>query len=147
MEYHYGRLLDHVHLVVSDLPASKRFYRAVLQALGRELTGEGPDYFWADELFVSCGSPASRSHVHLAFQTADPGRVQRFYQAGLAAGGSDNGLPGERPYHDGYYAAYLTDPDGNNIEAVFHGPHWRSAASIQVQPRCQDVAAPFTVCE
>ena len=118
MEYHYGRLLDHIHLVVSDLESSKRFYRAVLKALGRELSGEGQDYFWADELFVSRGQPNVHSHIHLAFQTRDADTVQRFYLAGLDAGGSDNGLPGKRPYHDGYYAAYLTDPDGNNIEVV-----------------------------
>ena len=54
--------------------------------------------------------------------------------AGLEAGGRDNGAPGERRYHPGYYAAYLLDPDGNNIEAVYHGPSTRSAASVVVTP-------------
>lgn len=58
--------------------------------------------------------------------------VEDFYKAGLANGGKDNGAPGERPYHPGYYAAFLLDPDGNNIEAVFHGPARRSAASVKL---------------
>jgi hypothetical protein len=58
--------------------------------------------------------------------------VQRFHEAGLAAGGRDNGAPGERSYHPGYYAAFLWDPDGNNIEAVFHGPNERSARSVTI---------------
>ena len=68
--------------------------------------------------------------MHLAFQAADQDAVQRFYDAALAAGGRDNGVPGERSYHPGYYAAYVLDPDGNNIEAVYHGPSERSAPSV-----------------
>ena len=132
MEYHFGRLIDHVHLVVADLEASKRFYRAVLASLGREFSGEGERYFYADELFVSEGEPGSR--VHLALQTDGPEAVQCFHQAGLDAGGTDNGAPGERHYHPGYYSAYVLDPDGNNIEAVFHGPAQRSTASVVVTP-------------
>jgi len=58
--------------------------------------------------------------------------VDAFYKAGLDAGGTDNGAPGERPYHSGYYAAFLLDPDGNNIEAVFHGEAKRSAAAVEI---------------
>jgi catechol 2,3-dioxygenase-like lactoylglutathione lyase family enzyme len=58
--------------------------------------------------------------------------VEAFYQAALAHGGTDNGAPGERPYHPGYYAAFVLDPDGNNIEAVFHGEARRSAESVRV---------------
>jgi hypothetical protein len=58
--------------------------------------------------------------------------VDRFYQAGLSAGGKDNGAPGPRPYHPGYYAAFLLDPDQNNIEAVYHGPAERSAPSVTI---------------
>ena len=58
--------------------------------------------------------------------------VEAFHCAGLAAGGTDNGPPGERPYHPGYYAAFLLDPDGNNIGAVFHGPHERSGGSVKI---------------
>src|SRR5689334_5512259 len=129
MELHRGRLIDHVHLRAKDLDATKRFYTAVLGALGMEVHDEG-EHLWADELWIDHGEPAT--HIHLAFQAADQEQVKRFYEAGLAAGGRDNGAPGERPYHPGYYAAFLWDPDGNNIEAVFHGPHQRSAPSVAI---------------
>lgn len=134
---HRGRLLDHLQLVVRDLAASKRFYSAVFEALGVPLGGEGEDFFWADELFVSsreskASSGAHTGRAHFAFQAKDRATVERAYRAGLAAGGADNGAPGERPYHRGYYAAFLLDPDGNNVEAVFHGPAERSAASVEI---------------
>jgi catechol 2,3-dioxygenase-like lactoylglutathione lyase family enzyme len=133
MEFHQGRLLDHVHLRVRDLEASKRFYRGALEALGLGLTYEREGAFSADELYVTDdGEPTSG--LHLAFQAADRDAVQRFYDAALAAAGRDNGRPGERGYHPGYYAAYVLDPDGNNVEAVFHGPATRSAASVVVRP-------------
>ena len=132
-KFHLGRLVDHVHLRVADLDASRRFYRAVLAALGRELTWEGENAFAADELFVSDdGEPTAR--LHLAFQAGDRETVHRFHDAALAAGGRDNGGPGERPYHPGYYSAYALDPDGNNIEAVHHGEARRSAPSVVVEP-------------
>ena len=58
--------------------------------------------------------------------------VDRFHAAAIAAGGQDNGAPGERPYHPGYYAAFVRDPDGNNIEVVYHGTAERSAASVVI---------------
>jgi catechol 2,3-dioxygenase-like lactoylglutathione lyase family enzyme len=70
--------------------------------------------------------------VHLAFQAADRAAVDRFHAAALAAGGRDRGAPGERPYHAGYYGAFVLDPDGNNVEAVHHGRGRRSAASVVV---------------
>ncbi len=136
-ELHRGRLIDHLQLVVKDLGAAKRFYGAVFSALGIPMGGEGDDYFWADELFVS-SKDSKAAHgvltgrVHLAFQAKDRETVERFYQAALAAGGRDNGKPGERPYHPGYFAAFLLDPDGNNVEAVFHGPAKRSADSVAI---------------
>ena len=69
---------------------------------------------------------------HLAFQAKDKATVEAFYKAGLEASGKDNGKPGERPYHPGYYAAFLIDPDGNNIEAVYHGEAKRSAPSVKI---------------
>jgi catechol 2,3-dioxygenase-like lactoylglutathione lyase family enzyme len=135
MNFHFGRLIDHVQLVVADLTVSRRFYRGVLQSLGRDLSGEGDGYFFADELFVSesgAGAPVSR--VHIAFQAPDRDTVQRFHAAAIASGGRNNGAPGERHYHPGYYAAFVLDPDGNNIEAVDHGPTQRSAASVVVTP-------------
>jgi catechol 2,3-dioxygenase-like lactoylglutathione lyase family enzyme len=136
-ELHRGRLVDHLHLVVSDLAASKRFYVAALGALEIPLGAEGEDFFWADELFVSSqGSRAAQGiltgRIHLAFQAKSREAVNRFHRAVLAAGGRDNGAPGERRYHPGYYAAFALDPDGNNIEAVFHGPAQRSADSVKI---------------
>jgi catechol 2,3-dioxygenase-like lactoylglutathione lyase family enzyme len=128
-ESHAGRLLDHVHLRVADLEASKRFYRAVSEAIGIGLLREGDGWFSLDELFVSEDGP-STSRLHFAFQAVDRETVHRFHEAALAAGGTDNGAPGERHYHPGYYGAYALDPDGNNVEAVFHGPVERSAPSV-----------------
>jgi catechol 2,3-dioxygenase-like lactoylglutathione lyase family enzyme len=133
MIYHLGRLIDHVHIRTADLEASRRFYRSVLMALGRSGFREAPEYFSADELWID-RADGQHSRIHLAFQAADRESVDRFYAAALAAGGRDNGAPGERQYHPGYYAAYVLDPDGNNIEAVWHGPSSRSAASVEVRP-------------
>ncbi|NOK20017.1 VOC family protein [Corallococcus carmarthensis] len=129
MELHHGRMFDHVHLQVRDLEASKRFYRAVLEVLGIPVFNESERHLAADELFLSNDrEPTAR--VHLAFQAKDREMVHRFHQAALAAGGRDNGAPGERQYHPGYYAAFVLDPDGNNIEMVHHGPAKRSAPSV-----------------
>lgn len=136
-EIHRGRLIDHIQLVVADLKASQRFYAAIFEAIGVPMGGEAEDYFWADEIFVSSvDSVAAQGRVtgrcHLAFQAGSRAMVEAFYKAGLAHGGTDNGAPGERPYHPGYYAAFLSDPDGNNIEAVYHGEAQRSAASVKI---------------
>jgi catechol 2,3-dioxygenase-like lactoylglutathione lyase family enzyme len=134
MEFHRGRLIDHVHLRARDLAASKRFYKAVLAALGKDQgIREGATFLSADELWIDAASEKT-SIVHLAFQARDQAAVQAFHRAGLEAGGRDNGAPGERKYHPGYYAAFLLDPDGNNIEAVFHGPAEYSAESIVIRP-------------
>ena len=136
-ELHRGRLIDHVHLVVRDLGASQKFYAAVFEALNIPLGGKGDDFFWADELFVSTAdSKAAQGKLtgrhHLAFQAKDQATVEAFHKAALANGGTDNGAPGPRPYHPGYYAAFALDPDGNNIEAVFHGAAQRSAPSVKI---------------
>ncbi|HVE55151.1 MAG TPA: VOC family protein [Ramlibacter sp.] len=136
-ELHRGRLIDHVQLVVRDLAASQKFYTAVFAVLDVPMGGTGEGYFWADELFVSSKDSQAANGVltgrhHLAFQARDRATVQAFHQAALANGGKDNGAPGERPYHPGYYAAFVLDPDGNNIEAVFHGEAKRSAPSVKI---------------
>ncbi len=144
MSHHFGRLIDHLHLRVRDLDASKRFYRAALASLGREeAIHEAATYFSADELWIDAADPPADgtdaapmvSRVHLAFRAKHPAQVQAFHRAVLAAGGRDNGAPGERSYHPGYYAAFALDPDGNNIEAVYHGPFEASAESVVVTPR------------
>lgn len=136
-ELHRGRLIDHIQLVVKDLAASKKFYLALFKELGLPLSGEGPDYFWVDELFISTASSEAAmgsltGRVHIAFQGKDRETVERFHKAAVAAGGKDNGAPGERPYHPGYYAAFALDPDGNNIEVVYHGPAKKSAESVKI---------------
>ena len=136
-ELYRGRLIDHLQLVVRDLVLSRRFYEAVLNALQIPIGGTADDYFWADELFVSTvDSKAAEGRLtgrhHLAFQAKDRAAVDAFYVAGLAAGGKDNGPPGERAYHPGYHAAFLLDPDGNNIEAVYHGPANRNSDAVKI---------------
>ena len=138
MELHRGRLIDHIQLVVADLEASRRFYEAIFKVLKVPVESNSPDHFWADELFVSKPDGPEAEGVltgrhHLAFKAADRQMVEDFHAAGLAAGGKDNGAPGERAkYHPGYYAAFLLDPDGNNIEAVYHGEANRSASSVRL---------------
>ena len=137
MELHRGRLIDHIQLVVADLAASRRFYETILKVLDIPIGGAAERFFWADELFISTAdSVAAQGKLtgrhHLAFQAKDRATVDAWHKAGLDAGGRDNGAPGERPYHPGYYAAFLLDPDGNNIEAVYHGEANRSAGSVKI---------------
>jgi catechol 2,3-dioxygenase-like lactoylglutathione lyase family enzyme len=137
MELHRGRLIDHVQLVVADVERSHRFYSAVLATLGIPPGLRDAGYFSFDELFVSApNSEAAQGvltgRVHLAFAAKDRATVEKCYAAGLDAGGKDNGKPGERSYHPGYYAAFLLDPDGNNIEVVHHGQAQFSAPSVKI---------------
>ena len=136
-ELHRGRLIDHLQLVVRDVAASRAFYETILAVLGIPLGGSGEDYFWADELFVSTADSKAAAgertgRTHLAFQAKDRAMVDRFHAAALAAGGRDNGAPGERAYHPGYYGAFVIDPAGNNVEAVYHGPAKFSADAIKI---------------
>ncbi len=137
IKLHRGRLIDHLQLVVRDLKASQDFYTAVLAVLEIPIVSTTETYFWADELVVSSvESPEALGVLtgrhHLAFQAKDRATVDAFYRAALAHGGSDNGAPGERAYHPGYYAAFVLDLDGNNIEAVYHGEARRSAPSVVI---------------
>lgn len=127
-------MLDHVGLVVSDLKRSVAFYKAALAPLGitmlmevtPEMSGgeghagfgsEGKAYFW-----ISTGKD-HKGHTHVALTAKDRASVEAYYQAALKAGGKDNGLPGLRPhYSEHYFAAFVLDPDGHNIEAVCHKP-------------------------
>jgi catechol 2,3-dioxygenase-like lactoylglutathione lyase family enzyme len=130
-ELHRGSLIDHIGLIVRDLAVSKTFYCARLRCTedpyGRLRRGD----FQADELFVSTADSevvqGELTTPHLAFEAQDRAMVDAFHRAALAHGGNDNGAQGERSYHLGYYAALVLDPDGSNIEAVFHGETDRSA--------------------
>lgn len=137
-EMHRGRLIDHVQLVVRDLAKARTFYEGVFKVLDVPVVDTPGGFFWADEFVVSAAdSNAAQGHLtgrqHLAFQAKDRATVDAFYKAALAHGGKDNGAPGERnQYHPGYYACFVLDPDGNNVEAVFHGDAKRSAPSVKI---------------
>lgn len=118
-------MVAHVAVNVTDWEAAKRFYEAVLGPLGYRVVyeEEGALAYYADEQALDFGigrrEPVGGAHV--AFEVQDRESVDRFYERGLAAGGSDNGPPGLRPqYAPDYYAAFVLDPDGNNLEAVCH---------------------------
>lgn len=117
-------MFDHIGIRVKDLNASVRFYTAALNPLGFELTSrdESSASFGARgaySLWLYGGAP-STTPVHLAFTAANAAAVDAFYREGLEAQGSDNGGPGVRQdYSPNYYAAFLYDPDGNNVEAVY----------------------------
>jgi len=117
--------IDHLTVPVADFDRSRAFYRASLAPLGyREI--EVDDYIafgapGSKDLCIEPGGPVT-PRLHIAFAAASQEEVQAWHAAALAAGGTDNGAPGERPqYHPGYYAAFVLDPDGHNVEAVFHG--------------------------
>ncbi|GAA5524367.1 hypothetical protein Maes01_00924 [Microbulbifer aestuariivivens] len=120
-------MLDHIALHIHSYERSKEFYRLALAPLGYELILEfdgWAGFGWGDkpDLWIKGGNATARS-VHLAFRAEDRQAVDDFYSAALEAGGKDNGPPGLRPqYHDNYYAAYVLDPDGHNIEVVCHLP-------------------------
>ena len=128
-------MLDHIGVPVSNYARSKAFYERVLAALGgglvmevpQELAGtrahagfgtEGKPCFW-----ISASPNAALSTIHVAFVAKTRAAVDAFYREALAAGGTSNGEPGLRPhYHDHYYAAFVLDLDGHNVEAVCHLP-------------------------
>jgi catechol 2,3-dioxygenase-like lactoylglutathione lyase family enzyme len=122
--------IDHLTLAVRDLGASRAFYERALEPFGirvNELAGDdgtevafGPE--GSEDFVLRAGEPAAT--VHVAFLAHDFETVDAFHAAALGAGARDNGGPGRRPhYHERYYAAYVLDPDGNNVEAVCHtGP-------------------------
>jgi catechol 2,3-dioxygenase-like lactoylglutathione lyase family enzyme len=121
-------IIDHLTIGVSDLERSRRFYARALTPLGFEELGG-----WSEEhRAISFGTrdaddfaiseeyePGGR--LHIAFAADSTEQVHAFHEAALAAGGTDNGAPGPRSeYSDGYYGAFVLDPDGHNVEAVFH---------------------------
>lgn len=126
-------MIDHTGIHVADLAKSRAFYMKALAPLGYAIrlefdgavgfgsaepgVGEDP----GGDFWISAGAPFEpRSHI--AFRAADPAAVAAFFSAAIAAGGRSNGEPGPRPqYHEGYFAAFVLDPDGYNIEAVHHG--------------------------
>jgi catechol 2,3-dioxygenase-like lactoylglutathione lyase family enzyme len=133
-------VVDHVLLVVRDLKASRRFYRAALAPLGIvELKVEADGVAFGaegmDDFAVFAGhQPTSGAHV--AFDAPSREAVDTFYAAASAHGGRHRGAPGVWvQYSERYYAAYVWDPDGNNIEAVFHSPDTLAAVAPVRQPQ------------
>ena len=123
-------IFDHVGIVVSDYATSKAFYEKALAPLGitSVVDVEVPEYtggaFGRDDkpdFWIGSGGPAT-TPIHICFAAKSSHEVDAFYAAAMAAGGRDNGAPGIRErYHPGYYGAFVFDPDGHNVEAVFHG--------------------------
>jgi catechol 2,3-dioxygenase-like lactoylglutathione lyase family enzyme len=118
-----GRVIDHLWIRVSDVQASKGFYALVAPFGGFRLNRERPDrvqFTSPHDSFsvVQAGEPTE--HVHLAFETDDNATVDAFHRELTSGGYRDNGPPGERDYHPGYYGAFVLDPDGNNVEVVNH---------------------------
>jgi catechol 2,3-dioxygenase-like lactoylglutathione lyase family enzyme len=117
-------MYDHIGLNVKDLHASVSFYAAALAALGHDVCSKdasSASFGPADRpaLWLSCATDATGAGVHIGFRASERGAVDRFHRDGLKAGGRDNGRPGLRTdYGPSYYAAFLLDPDGNNVEAV-----------------------------
>ena len=114
--------LDHLWIRVRDLEAATRFYEAVCPTVGHWVDRyEGRTQIRGDGATFSLLEGEPTVNLHLAFAADGRDTVVAFHEAGIAAGYSSNGAPGERPvYHHGYYAAFLYDPDFNNVEAVFH---------------------------
>jgi catechol 2,3-dioxygenase-like lactoylglutathione lyase family enzyme len=116
-------VIDHVTLRVSDYGASKAFYSTVLEPLGHDLAWSDEEKRlaeWGDFSIAEDGEPLTEN-AHVAFVAKSREEVDAFHRAAMDAGYRDNGPPGERPiYHEGYYGAFVLDPDGNNVEAVFH---------------------------
>jgi catechol 2,3-dioxygenase-like lactoylglutathione lyase family enzyme len=115
--------LGHIGLPVSDIEKAKSFYDAIAQSVGLNQLADHDDFvgYGSDdsyEFYIHTGKPGVTG-LHVCFEVGSREDVQKFYDAGLAAGGADNGAPGIREdYSPTYFAAFLIDPDGNNIEAV-----------------------------
>ena len=130
-----AKALQHQGFKVHGIDLTRYFYESVLTVLEVPITASGEGWLQADELFIDGADARTKpSHVHLAFQARDRQMVDAFHRAALKAGGTDNGAPGERHYHPGYYACFVLDPDGNNVEAVFHGQSTRSADAVTIMP-------------
>nr|WP_312990489.1 VOC family protein [Comamonas koreensis] len=120
-------MFDHLGISVTSMAESKRFFLQALEPLGVSLAMEGPGSLGLGRdgkpsLWIS-ESTEKPPHLHIAISAHSRAQVDAFYAAAIAAGGCDNGAPGLRPhYHPHYYAAFVLDPDGNNIEAVCHKP-------------------------
>lgn len=125
-------MIDHLSIPVSDFQTGRKFYSTALAPIGYKILHEGEGFCgmgptaegeeaWQGSIWL--GQETVATPVHVAFRVTDRTQVDAFYQAALGAGGQDNGAPGIRArYHENYYAAFVHDHDGNNIEVVCHRP-------------------------
>ncbi len=127
-------MIDHIGLRVHDVASATEFYLRALAPLGIGIVMQVPAAETGGDAYVGLGSgqkpffwigkgEGASGPLHIAFAAPSRAAVDAFYRAALGAGGKDNGAPGPRPhYHANYYGAFVLDPDGNNVEAVCHGP-------------------------
>jgi catechol 2,3-dioxygenase-like lactoylglutathione lyase family enzyme len=143
-------MFDHVDIRVSDRGASERFYQTVLSTLGLEQTVNDDEIVEWDEFGVTDDGPPTQ-RLHIGFRAAGHAEVDAFWQAGIDAGYRDDGAPGPRPqYVEDYYGAFLLDPDGNSVEAVWHGKMrggtidhlWLRVADVDASERFYATIAP-----
>lgn len=118
-------MIDHIGIAVTDLEKSVAFYTKALAPLGytmiKKFAGMAAGFGIAPKPDFWIGQGTEAKHAHVAIRAGGRAEVRAFYEAAIAAGGTDNGPPGTRPqYHEHYYGAFVKDPDGNNIEAVCH---------------------------
>lgn len=116
-------VIDHLWIRVADVEAASNFYETIAPHAGLRRGTEVPDrvHFVGEDASFALVLGTPTEHLHMAFPTRDNAVVERFHEAATSAGYASNGGPGERPrYHPGYYAAFVFDPDGNNIEVVNH---------------------------
>ncbi|MDR6667038.1 VOC family protein [Rhizobium sp. 1399] len=123
-------MIDHITVAVSDLTKSRLFYERAFAPLGYTLSFGKENVFWAFDIGNGClfeiqqaDSASPLTCIHVAFRAKNRADVDAFYQSALAAGARDNGAPGPRPdYAPDYYACFILDPDGYNIEAMINQP-------------------------
>lgn len=143
MEFHRGRLIDHLLVSVKDIDVSRAFFEPVLAVLEVPIDREGEDWFLADELMV-VEEKRRFGRVRIALQARSNERVDEFYDVALEAGGKSKSAPDfNADVHPYYYSAAVADPDGNIVEVVCHGPIKRSAGSVVLKPSSLELIKSF----
>ncbi|HEY5661881.1 MAG TPA: VOC family protein [Gaiellaceae bacterium] len=119
-----GRVIDHLWIGVADVSAARAFYELAVPFTGFPLTSVLEDrvHFRGANASFALVDRTPTENLHIAFEATDDATVDAFHDAMTRAGYTDNGLPGARHYHPGYYGAFVLDPDGNNVEVVNHNP-------------------------
>ena len=143
MQFHRGRLIDHLLISVKDIDMSRAFFEPVLAVFEVPIDREGDGWVLADDLMVT-EEKRRFGRVRFAFQARSNEMVDRFYDVALEVGGKSKRAPDfDTDIHPYYYSAAVADPDGNIIEAVCHGPIKRSAASVVIKPSSLELIKSF----